>query len=318
MVNGAVLAYQNRLTAKITEYSGMKVLHLLGMAVYQNFSDIKANSTHKANITDNESNPNYTNTKDVLDTLYMGIRMIPISSGTLTVSFVQSNGTLISSWNQTLNASREWQLVQSKDTEASPWAYTGKSGRMIVSYTGECYIRFIALMTDPIVNSRETYETLIEQTSRRITLQAAKQTADLNKAVAEIEIEFDHVRTTVTNNKDAADRAFSTLTADLDAEVAAREGLQDVYYGTWVYQNDRLLSLMAAEFNADGTIKGYADLKVQVEGISTTVTDNKTAADLAFETLTSNLNIEIGDRLFGLEDSGGSDFNNRYQQQDGC
>ena len=296
MVNGAMLAYQNRLTAKVSEYSGMKVLHLLGMGVYQDFSDIKANSTHKENISDVETNPNYTNTKDVLDTLYMGIRMIPISSGTLTVSFVQSNGSVIASWSQTLNASKEWQLVQSRDTESNPWAYTGKSGRMIVSYTGECYIRFVALMTDPVVNTRENYETLIEQTSRRITLEAKKQTADLNEAVAQIELEFDHIRTTVTNNKDAADRAFNTLKSGLDAEIANREDLEDTFYGTWVYQNDHLLSLMAAQFNADGTIKGYSDLKIQVNNISSTVTSNKTAADAAFKTLTDNLNAEIRDR----------------------
>ena len=47
---------------------------------------------------------------------------------------------------------------------------------------------------------------------------------------------------------------------------------------------------MAGEFNSDGKIKGYADLKVQVSGISTTVTDNKTAADKAFKSLTDNLN----------------------------
>ena len=288
MVNGAILAYQNRLTAKVTEWSGMKVLHLLGMGIYQNFSDIKANDTHKENISDVETNPNYTNTKDVLDTLYMGVRMMPISSGTMTVSFVQSNGTTIASWSQEINASREWQLIQAKDSDAYPWAYTGKSGRMIVSYTGECYIRFIALRTDPIVNSRETYETLIEQTSRRITLQAAKQTADLNSAVAEIEIEFDHVRQTVTNNKDAADRAFANITKNLNDEIAAREDLEDVYYGTWVYQNDHLLSLMAAQFNADGTIKGYADLKIQVDGIDSTVTSNKRAADAAFAEIEDN------------------------------
>ena len=296
MVNGAILAYQNRLTADIAEFSGMRVLHILGMGVSQNFSYIKANGTHAENVSDNEQNPGYTQTKQVPDRLYFGIRMIAMSAGTLSLSFVKSDGTVIASWSQELNASREWALVQAKDTEAWPWAYTGNSGRMIVSYTGECYVRFIALMTDPVVNSRETYETMIEQTSRRITLQAAKQTADLNQAVAEIEIEFDHVRTTVTNNKDAADRAFANIISDLNAEIAAREDLEDVYYGTWVYQNDRLLSLMAAQFNADGTIKGYADLKIQVNGISTTVTNNKSAADAAFATLTADLNKEIGDR----------------------
>ena len=291
MVNGAILAYQNRLTAEVTEYSGMKVLHILGMGVYQYFSEIKANGTHKENISDNETNPNYTNTKDVPDTLYIGIRMIPISAGDLTVTFKQSDGTVVGSWSQTLNASHEWQLVQAKDSEAAPWAYTGKAGRMIVSYTGECYIRFIALMTDPVVNSRENYETMIEQTSRRITLQAKKQTADLNEAVAEINIEFDNIRTTVTNNKNAADRAFAGIISDLDAETTARQNLEDTYHATWVYQNDHLLSLMAAQFNADGTIKGYADLKVQVNGISSTVTSNKQAADRAF----SDLNTWLGE-----------------------
>ena len=296
MVNGAMLAYINRLTAEVTEYGGMKVLHLLGMAVCQDFDDIKDNETHTKSKSDNPQSDDYTNTEEVDNRLYMGVRILPISFGTLKVSFVQSNGSIIAEWSRTLNAGREWELVQSMDSEGTPWSYTGKSGRMIVSYTGECYIRFIALMTDPVVNSRETYETKFEQTSRRITLQAAKQTADLNSAVAEINIEFDNIRTTVTNNKDAADRAFANIISDLNDEIASREELEGVYYATWVYQNDRLLSLMAAQFNADGTIKGYADLKIQVNGISTTVTDNKSAADKAFKTLTDNLNAEIGSR----------------------
>ena len=296
MVNGAVLAYMNRLTAEVTYFDGIKVLHLLGMGVWQSFSDITANSKHKENKSDDEESDDYVVMKDVEDALYMGVRMIALTAGTLTVSFVNSNGQSIASWSEQINASREWTLVQARDSEAMPWAYTGKNGRMILSYTGECYIRFVALRTDPIINSRETYETLFEQTSRHIILQARKQTADLNQAVAEINIEFDNIRTTVTNNKDAADRAFANIISDLNDEISARQDLEDTYYATWVYQNDHLLSLMAAEFNADGTIKGYADLKLQVNNISTTVTDNKTAADAAFSSLRDSLNAEIGNR----------------------
>ena len=103
MVNGAILAYQNRLTAEVTEYLGMKVLHLLGMGVSQSFSDIKANGTHKENLTDNEQNPNYTVTADVADRLYMGIRILPVSSGTLKVSFLKSDGSSAGEWSHTLN-----------------------------------------------------------------------------------------------------------------------------------------------------------------------------------------------------------------------
>lgn len=362
MVNGAMLAYMSRLTAEVTDYDGVRVLHLLGMGVSQDFDDIKANDTHKENITDNDESDDYTNMQDVENALYMGIRMIAITAGTLTVTFMLDNGTAIASWSQVLNASREWMLVQARDGDSTPWEYTGKQGRMIVSYTGECYIRFIALRTDPIVNSRETYMTMFEQTSRHITLQARKQTADLNEAVADFTIKYNSITQTVTNNWaatkgafdqlgvdiskrdqeleaqygilatwkqqtdttivsvaanfdaagniksgskvdqtfqsvittvndnwDAAELAFQNLTDDLNTEVGNREALENAYHATWVYQNDTLLSLMAAEFDANGKIKGYADLKVQVNNISTTVTNNKSAADTAFQNINNNL-----------------------------
>ncbi len=103
-------------------------------------------------------------------------------------------------------------------------------------------------------------------------------------------LRLSEITTTVTNNKTAADAAFKTLRDDLDAEIENRKDLQDAYEATWVYQNDHLLSLMAAQFNGDGTIKGYADLKIQVNEISTTVTNNKSAADNAISTLTSYYN----------------------------
>ena len=99
----------------------------------------------------------------------------------------------------------------------------------------------------------------------------------------------DGISTTVTNNKTAADNAFKKLTDDLDAEVTARQGLENTYKATWVYQNDSLISLMAAQFNADGTIKGYSDLQLRVDGISTTVTNNKTATDKALKDLADDL-----------------------------
>ena len=103
-------------------------------------------------------------------------------------------------------------------------------------------------------------------------------------------IKFDNITTTVTNNKTAADRALANLTLNLDSEVSARKSLEKTYYATWVYQNDHLLSLMAAEFNSDGKIKGYADLQVRVNNIGSTVTDNKDAADRALKNLGDSLN----------------------------
>ena len=105
------------------------------------------------------------------------------------------------------------------------------------------------------------------------------------------------ISTTVTDNKSAADKAFKSLTDNLNAEISSRKSLENAYHATWVYQNDHLLSLMAGEFNSDGTIKGYADLKVQVNNIGSTVTSNKSAADKALKNL--------GDSLANLWDYAG-------------
>ena len=110
------------------------------------------------------------------------------------------------------------------------------------------------------------------------------------KGYADLKIQVNNISSTVTSNKTAADAAFKTLTDNLNAEIRDRQALENVYEATWVYQNDHLLSLMAAQFNADGTIKGYADLKIQVNNISSTVTSNKTAADNAI----TNINNDLG------------------------
>ena len=284
MVNGAVLSYQSRLTAEVTDYDGMRVLHLLGMGVYQSFTDIKANETHKENKSDNDQNEGYTQTKDVANRLYLGIRILPVTTGTLKVQFMRQSGSVIAEWSKQLNASREWQLEQTMDSDASPWAYTGQQGRMIVSYTGNCYVRFVALRTDPVVNSRETYETMIEQTSRRITLEAAKQTADLNREVARIDIAYNKITSTVTNNWDRTKTAFEKLGADLTKsgeELAAQYGI----LATFKAQTDATILSVAANFDEAGNIKAGSKVRQEFNNISSTVTNNWEAADLAFQAL---------------------------------
>ena len=291
LINGQPMSVSNKVTAQTEVKDGIRVLHLYGMGIAQDFSLIRANGTHEVMSSSDTSNDR---TTSVPDQLFMGIRILPVTAGHLSVRFLKSSGGY-TGWEKDITSALDWVTYQANDNSDDPWKYSG-NGKLVVSYTGECYIRLIALTTDAISNSWEQYATKFEQNARRITISASKQSADLTEAVAEINIEFDNIRSTVTNNKDAADRAFANIISDLNAEIASRESLEGVYYATWVYQNDHLLSLMAGEFNSDGTIKGYADLKVQVSGISTTVTDNKSAADKAFKSLTDNLNAEISSR----------------------
>lgn len=284
LVNGTPISVSNKVTAQTEDKDGIRVLHLYGMGVAQDFSKIKANGTHKEMVSSAASS---TETKNVADKLYMGVRILPVTAGKLRVYFKKASGGY-TGWERDIISDINWQLYQSTDNSDSPWDYTG-SGKLIVSYTGECYIRFVALTTNAVANSKEDYSTLFEQNSRHITLRANKISSDLTEAVADFTIKYDSITQTVTDNKSAADRAFANLTSDLSSEVSARQSLEQEYHATWVYQNDRLLSLMAAEFNNDGTIKGYADLKVQVSGLSSTVTDNKSAADNAINSINDDL-----------------------------
>ena len=362
LFNGVAINTSRQSLAEIKEVDGIQVLYLRNMGVSQNFADIKRNGWHEEFDTDDETG---LQTTLVADQLFMGIRIMPITSGRLSVRFKQA-GNAVSGWVRDIESSIDWQLYQASDSVADPWEYPG-TGKLIISYTGECYIRFVALQSDPIVNSKLTYSTLIEQNSRRITLEASRQDENLLSAVAQINIEFDNITTTVTDNKAAADAAFQSLISDLNDEIAAREGLgtnlaseisariqgdsnlsdsfdeevlarlalagdlaseisnrllgdnnlsdliddevlerlglagdlaseitsrilgdnnlsdalddevqaredlEDTYKATWVYQHDDLLALMAAEFDSEGKILGYADLKVQVDSIDAEV-----------------------------------------------
>ena len=287
LLNGEMIATRKENVADIQEVDGIKVLHIRNMGVSQDFSLIKEKGQHEEMESDD---PESTQTVSVDDPMFMGMRFLPLTKGTLRVRFLKSGGTS-TGWETELDEGYDWFLLQARDAEGDRWDFAGE-GRMIITYTGECYIRFVTLTTDAVANSRYTFSTKIEETARRITIEAARQDSNLNTAVASIQLEYNQIVNTVANNKSAADRAFENLTADLAAETLARQTDDNLFKATWFYQNDTLLALMAGEFNADGTIKGYSDLKVEVANIKTTVTDNKTAADNAFANLTADLAAE--------------------------
>ena len=276
LFNGNLLAYRNRLTAEPVVKDGIRMLHLLGMGVSQDFSLIKSNGYHDEMASAIDTSD--TSFVTVADTLYMGIRILPVTSGTLSFKFRKNNGSVIGR-EFNLNAGHDWLLQQAMDSKSQPWDYTG-SGKLVISYTGECYIRFVALQTDPIVNSKTQFTTLFEQTSRRITLEAKKASDDLTEAVASINIEYNRLTTTVTNNKTAADNALDSLRSratSLEGRATSAEGrLDDLEddsssYATWIEQTDRTINLWAAQFDASGNIKKFSAIEQSIDGISSTV-----------------------------------------------
>ena len=258
MVNGKVMSTSDKGKAIITDYDGVPMLKLSGAGVSQSFSSMDPNTTHKELTTENGSE-----TADVPDTLYMGIRILPITEGTLKVEFLKQDGTT-SGWQRTVVSTAQWMTVQSQDTTQAPWDYTG-TGKMIVSYTGECLIRFVVLMNDPIESSRVDYWTKITQTARLIKAEA-NATYATRTMHSELSIEVGRIGTEVTNNKDASDRAKAAIEARLgDIETF------DNNTATWITQTSNRLALWASSFDANGNVKDLAQLRIDVNSINTTI-----------------------------------------------
>lgn len=288
LVNGSTMAIQNKVSAGIEDKDGIKVLHLYGMGVSQDFSLIKENGTHEEMKT---SDPECIETKSVADSLYMGVRILPVTAGRLSVRFIRSAGGY-TGWQKDIDDSIDWMLVQAKDNTDDPWMFSG-SGKMVISYTGECYIRFVALTTDAVANSKIEYSTMYDQNSRHITMQARKQTADLNEAVADFTIKYDQITQTVADNWSAFQNAKTSLEAEvsrIDGNIADYNSRNDgkwASFATWQSQTNTSISSFATALSVNGQIMSMSSVVQTFQEIRDTVTANYNNLDQRVGTLST-------------------------------
>ena len=288
LVNGSTMAIQNKVSAGIEDKDGIKVLHLYGMGVSQDFSLIKENGTHEEMKT---SDPECIETKSVADSLYMGVRILPVTAGRLSVRFIRSAGGY-TGWQKDIDDSIDWMLVQAKDNTDDPWMFSG-SGKMVISYTGECYIRFVALTTDAVANSKIEYSTMYDQNSRHITLQARKQTADLNEAVADFTIKYNQITQTVADNWSAFQNAKTSLEAEvsrIDGNIADYNSRNDgkwASFATWQSQTNTSISSFATALSVNGQIMSMSSVVQTFQEIRDTVTANYNNLDQRVGTLST-------------------------------
>lgn len=288
LVNGSTMAIQNKVSAGIEDKDGIKVLHLYGMGVSQDFSLIKENGTHEEMKT---SDPECIETKSVADSLYMGVRILPVTAGRLSVRFIRSAGGY-TGWQKDIDDSIDWMLVQAKDNTDDPWMFSG-SGKMVISYTGECYIRFVALTTDAVANSKIEYSTMYDQNSRHITLQARKQTADLNEAVADFTIKYNQITQTVADNWSAFQNAKTSLETEvsrIDGNIADYNSRNDgkwASFATWQSQTNTSISSFATALSVNGQIMSMSSVVQTFQEIRDTVTANYNNLDQRVGTLST-------------------------------
>ena len=278
MVNGQLLSVGSRQQAVLSEFDGVPVLKLNGAGVAQDFADMKANTTHKE-----MASAEGTAMNDVKDRLYMGIRILPVSEGTLKVEFLRQ-GALSEGWQRNITDTGAWMTIQAQDTEQAPWDFSG-TGKMVVNYTGQCMIRFVALTNDPVESLRVDYITRVTQTARlwRVEAEATYATRTMH---AELSVEAQRIATEVTNNKAASDRAKEAIEGRLGTLETFKNNT-----ATWITQTSSTINLWAASFENDGSVKGLSQLRLDVNGLQTTVGTLATTA--AVQGYVDSLNTRI-------------------------
>ena len=277
LFNGMTLTANSSPIAGMVEREGLNVLHLRAAGIYQSFANIKANGTHK--VLKEKLDEDDTDLVDEANQLFFGIRILPVTGGTLSVHFVKEDG--YTGFEREITSALRWQLFQMNDIVELPWDYTG-TGKMVITYTGECYIRFVTLSNDPIANAKTEYSTLIEQTSRYIKLQAKKQSKDLQDAVADMTIQYDAIVQTVSTNKSLSDTMLATvlgITVNEDGTYTIPEELSGTNLATWRINTAGSIHDIAIKWDEDGHLIGYSTTKQTADAISSAVADGVSDAE---------------------------------------
>ena len=277
LFNGMTLTANSSPIAGMVEREGLNVLHLRAAGIYQSFANIKANGTHK--VLKEKLDEDDTELVDEADQLFFGIRILPVTGGTLSVHFVKEDG--YTGFEREITSALRWQLFQMNDIVDLPWDYTG-AGKMVITYTGECYIRFVTLSNDPIANAKTEYSTLIEQTSRYIKLQAKKQSKDLQDAVADMTIQYNAIVQTVSTNKSLSDTMLATvlgITVNEDGTYTIPEELSGTNLATWRINTAGSIHDIAIKWDENGNLIGYSTTQQTAEAISSAVADGVSDAE---------------------------------------
>lgn len=196
--------------AKLSDYEGRTMLYIFNSGVRQDNSIIidklqylGKSLTHKAYDTDGavsgslhagDADLKDGEGHDVPNKLYLSIKCLALTSGTLSIGFRNTDGSekfgeYPSPMSLELEGSSEWQTIEWEGS------WDGK-GDFILEYTGEMYVELLSVTDDPLDDYRNEYGTLLEQTSRNIKL-VAWNTRNNSGSISSLEVRADAIEADV-------------------------------------------------------------------------------------------------------------------------
>ncbi|MGN0284929.1 MAG: hypothetical protein ACI4B4_09015 [Segatella copri] len=299
MVNGNPTASGNR-KVSLEKVDGRQILRVQNCGIRQKNALIRQPGTHKEYVAGEKSSaelpPTEAGYTEVQDKLYISVHIYAKTAGALTLGFADCEdvrGKQNTLKIRTINVaySGAWKTIPIEGV----WNGTGD---FVIQYTGDCYLAIASLTDEPLSELSKTVSTQIVQTANNIKL-LGENIDTVNKKAVKVGFELDAEKGEIrqyVDSKDAKNRedtssqitqTASNITSTVDKQLKDQYGNITSEYQSAISQSAEKISLKvsaaqsaadkaltsanAAQGTADTAVSKVAELKVTVDGISSTV-----------------------------------------------
>ncbi len=257
LVNGELVTTVGKM-AKVEEYDGRRMLRLRNSYIRQSNADIRKPGTHKEYLKSSDGLLS-DGSVDVQDTLYLTIKLLAKSSGTLTIGMqgASSAAGALPFVQASVTSSYDWQTFQ--------WSGTWDGvGDFLLSYTGDMYVALLSLTDKPIDEFRRSVSTAIEQTDSNIKL-LGTNVDNLKGTVTNLGIELDAAEEQITIYAKKVDNLEGSV-SDLGIRLDAAEDSIEIY-ATKIDNVSKTVTQLGLDLDAaEGNISIYAKKVDNLEG----------------------------------------------------
>ena len=258
--------------AGIEQLDGRTVLHLKKSGIKQLNSRIRKPGTHKEYIdpAPNELSGQYI---DVKDTLYLSVRFLAKTAGTLTIGMSGSTpevGSFQTPIVVAVTSSMEWQTLQWSGT------WDGK-GDFVLEYTGDMYVSLLSLTDKALDDFKKEVSTQIVQTASNIRL-LGSNIDSLKGTVTQLGIDLDAANSRIDIYADRYNTLNGTVT-QLGVRLDAAESKLSLY-ATKTDNLSETVTQLGIDLDAvEGKLSVYAT-KEEVDSLGNRITTAEARIDV--------------------------------------
>ena len=254
--------------AGLSEYDGRSALRLTNGYAKQLNEYIRKPSTHTEYSGVNDSLEKVG--EDVVDTLYLSVRVYAATDSIIELGFTDSNGSFIENdfhHNESLEASKDGYTIN----------LSGKwdgNGDFTIKGTGDVYIDHLSLTDKPLENFRITTFTAIEQTAQSIKLLGTRIDGATG-AITQVQQSVNALNGTISSIASTVNghtTSISNLTISvngINSTVSTKVGKSEIISS--INQSSESVTINANKINLNGTVTANKTFKIDTSGYMTCV-----------------------------------------------